>query len=104
MTRPANASRQTRELLAALAATPRLWRHGYEISKETRLGSGTLYPALMRLHDQGLLESKWQESPGSGRPPRHVYRLTAQGLALAQRLTRENESGLTPASPRTRKA
>jgi len=86
MTRPPNASRQTRKLLATLAAKPRAWRHGYELSKETGLASGTLYPSLMRLHDQGLLESKWLEPDGSGRPPRHLYRLTSPGLALAHQV------------------
>jgi PadR family transcriptional regulator, regulatory protein PadR len=84
MARPMNASRQTRKLLSVLAEKPRAWRHGYELSKETGLTSGTLYPSLMRLHDQGLLESKWLESEATGRPPRHLYRLTSQGLALAR--------------------
>jgi PadR family transcriptional regulator PadR len=92
MTRPANASRQTRNLLSTLATKPRVWRHGYELSKETGLTSGTLYPSLMRLHDQGLLESKWLESEVTGRPPRHLYRLTSQGLALARRLAPEERS------------
>jgi PadR family transcriptional regulator PadR len=82
-----NASRQTRKLLSVLAAKPRAWRHGYELSKETGLTSGTLYPSLMRLHDQELLESKWLESEGTGRPPRHLYRLTSRGLALARAVT-----------------
>jgi PadR family transcriptional regulator, regulatory protein PadR len=79
-----NASRQTRKLLSVLAAQPRVWRHGYELSKETGLTSGTLYPSLMRLHDQGLLDSKWLASEETGRPPRHLYRLTSRGLALAR--------------------
>jgi DNA-binding PadR family transcriptional regulator len=87
MTRPTNASRQTRKLLSTLAENPRTWRHGYELSKETGLTSGTLYPSLMRLHDQGLLESKWLESVATGRPPRHLYRLTTQGIAFARRVT-----------------
>ena len=41
--------------------------------------SGTLYPLLMRLEAQGLLEARWVDSPQSGRPPRHVYRLTGAG-------------------------
>jgi DNA-binding PadR family transcriptional regulator len=38
----------------------------------------------MRLHEQGLLESRWEEAERPGLPPRHVYRLTAAGLALAR--------------------
>ena len=63
---------------------PRKWHHGYELSKATELQSGTLYPILMRLSDRGFLEHKWLQSQESGRPPRHVYRLTAAGVAHAK--------------------
>jgi PadR family transcriptional regulator PadR len=84
MARRPNSSRQTRTLLAALLDRSQAWRHGYELSKETSLRSGTLYPLLMRLSEQGLLEHRWQEAERPGLPPRHVYRLTAAGLALAR--------------------
>lgn len=99
MARPQNASRQTRELLVVLLAQPRTWRHGYELSQETGLKSGTLYPLLIRLNDHGLLDSKWREPERPGRPPRHVYRLTAGGLALARQLTEESTK-----SPLSRKS
>jgi DNA-binding PadR family transcriptional regulator len=84
MPRKPNSSRQTRALLTALLERPQTWRHGYDISKETGLRSGTLYPLLVRLSEQGLLEQRWQEAERPGLPPRHVYRLTASGLALAR--------------------
>jgi DNA-binding PadR family transcriptional regulator len=84
MPRKPNNSRQTRALLANLLEHPQTWRHGYDLAKETSLRSGTLYPLLMRLGEQGLLESRWQEAERPGLPPRHVYRLTASGLALAR--------------------
>jgi DNA-binding PadR family transcriptional regulator len=62
----------------------RTWQYGYELSRETGLSSGTLYPLLMRLSDQGLLESHWQEPERPGKPPRHAYRLTSEGLAFAR--------------------
>ena len=62
----------------------RTWHHGYELSKATGLLSGTLYPILMRLSDRGFLEHKWLPSEEAGRPPRHVYRLTAKGVAHAK--------------------
>ncbi|MGR6329998.1 PadR family transcriptional regulator [Sphingomonas sp. XXL09] len=71
-------------LLGSLAAQAADWRHGYELMKETGLMSGTLYPLLMRMTDQGLVEAEWREPEQPGRPPRHVYRLTASGLALAR--------------------
>jgi len=63
---------------------PRKWHHGYELTKATGLLSGTLYPILMRLADRGLLEHKWLPSGEAGRPPRHVYRLTASGAEHAR--------------------
>ena len=83
MPRKPNSSRQTRTLLAAFLDRSQIWRHGYDLTKETGLRSGTLYPLLMRLSEQGLLEQRWQEAERPGLPPRHVYRLTARGLALA---------------------
>lgn len=84
MTRPANASSQTRVLLAHFADQPQAWRYGYELSKSTGLGSGTLYPTLARLSEQGLLESEWRPSLQPGRPPRHAYRLTHAGIEFAR--------------------
>jgi len=63
---------------------PRAWHYGYDLSRTTELKSGTLYPILMRLCDRGVLESKWQPPAQEGRPPRHMYRLTAAGVAFAR--------------------
>lgn len=92
MPRRPNTSHQTRALLGALLDQPQAWRHGYGLSKETGLKSGTLYPLLMRLSEQGLLEASWQDAERPGLPPRHVYRLTAAGIALAL----EQARGETP--------
>lgn len=70
-------------LLRLLSDRPQEWRHGYDLMKQAGLLSGTLYPLLMRMGDQGLVEAQWQEPTQPGRPPRHAYRLTAQGLELA---------------------
>lgn len=82
-------SKQMLRLLEALSTAPGEWRHGYDIIKETGLLSGTLYPLLMRMTDQGLVEAEWREPAQPGRPARHAYRLTAQGLALARTITGE---------------
>ena|ERR1051326_1358171 len=92
MPRSKNISRQTRILLSALAAGAPSWKHGYELSKLTELKSGTLYPLLIRLTEQGLLESKWLPVEHAGRPPRHVYRLTPSGLALARAQSAEERA------------
>jgi PadR family transcriptional regulator PadR len=79
MERERRSSPQTLTILQTLSAQPRAWRHGYDLSVETQLKSGTLYPVLMRLSDRGFLDSKWEESELPGRPPRRMYRLTALG-------------------------
>ncbi|MDX1562983.1 MAG: PadR family transcriptional regulator [Gammaproteobacteria bacterium] len=84
MTRQRKCSPQTLSLLAVLLERPRSWRYGYDLSTETGLKSGSLYPILMRLGDRGVLDSKWQESPERGRPPRHMYRLSTAGAVYAR--------------------
>ncbi len=76
-------SPQTILVLQALLVRSGDWRHGYDLSKEIGLQSGTLYPVLMRLADKGLLESAWHDSDRPGAPPRHAYRLTQTGVAFA---------------------
>src|ERR1700727_2352294 len=76
-------SPQTLAVLAALAGQPSAWQHGYALAQETGLKSGTLYPILIRLADRGLVEACWQDEPQPGRPRRHLYRVTAEGVAAA---------------------
>jgi DNA-binding PadR family transcriptional regulator len=68
-------------LLAALADGP---RHGYAVIEALRDGSagrfdlptGTVYPALHRLEDSGLVTGAWSVVDGRRR---RTYRLTAAG-------------------------
>jgi len=61
--------------------------YGYQIIKELerksqgyfRFKEGTLYPALHRLEEAGLVMGKWQTLP-NGRPRRY-YHITAKGLS-----------------------
>jgi DNA-binding PadR family transcriptional regulator len=70
-------------LLSVLAAGP---AHGYAIITALRdrsegtfdLPEGTIYPALHRLEDAGLLISSWAETDGRRR---RVYGLTDKGAA-----------------------
>ena len=70
-------------LLSVLSAGP---AHGYAVITTLRqrsegtfsLPEGTIYPALHRLENAGLLASDWAE--GDGRR-RRVYALTPQGAA-----------------------
>jgi PadR family transcriptional regulator len=69
--------------------------HGYELAK--RLGDvadkklltayGTLYRALGRLEQMGLLKSRWEDPAipaRENRPGRRLYRLTGAGEAAAR--------------------
>jgi PadR family transcriptional regulator, regulatory protein PadR len=76
-------SPQTLPVLAALCEQPSRWQHGYALAAATGLKSGALYPILIRLSDRGLVEPRQPEEPQPGRPRRHLYRLTPDGLASA---------------------
>ncbi|SRR5216683_1023416 len=86
MTRARRPSRQTAAVVLALAADPAGWRYGYELGRQVGLKAGSLYPILMRLADNELLEARWEPGPQPGRPARHLYRLTGAGLDLAATL------------------
>lgn len=78
-------SPQTLRVLERFIEHPTAWRYGYELSRETGLKSGTLYPILMRLAKFSLLETKWVTTE-DGVPPRHTYRLTPKGCEMVRSL------------------
>jgi PadR family transcriptional regulator, regulatory protein PadR len=78
-------SPQTLLVLDLFLQEAKEWKYGYDISRSTGLKSGTLYPILMRLSERQLLETSW-ETAEPGRPPRHLYRLTAAGMQTAREL------------------
>jgi len=82
-------SSQTRAILSAFLERASQWRYGYDLSRDTDLKAGTLYPILMRLSDAGWLEARWEEPSSPGRPPRHMYRLTQDGRAGARAATKD---------------
>lgn len=69
------------KVLRFLMATPREGRSGAEMSKATKVGSGTLYPMLARLENAGWLTSEWEtiDPSEAGRPRRRFYQLSAVG-------------------------
>jgi DNA-binding PadR family transcriptional regulator len=85
-------------VLLALADDPTSWRYGYELCQQVGLKAGSMYPILMRLADRGLLETTWETDVPSGRPPRHLYRLTGTGLDVASAVARPNAD---PSAPET---
>lgn len=86
VTRSRRPSPQTTAVVLALAQEPSTWRYGYELCRQLGLKPGSLYPILVRLADRSLLETAWDNDVPTGRPPRHLYRLTGAGRALATEL------------------
>jgi DNA-binding PadR family transcriptional regulator len=91
---------QAISVLRALAADPSQWRYGYDLGAEVHLKSGSLYPILVRLADRGLLDATWEPGP-EGRPPRHLYRLSAAGQEYVAALPPARAARTTP-SPNPR--
>ena len=85
-------------LLAALEDGP---RHGYAVKDALRAGSdgrfdlptGTIYPALHRLEQAGLIAGSWSTVDGRRR---RTYRLTADGRRRLQ-ADRSNWQGFAAA-------
>jgi PadR family transcriptional regulator PadR len=54
-------------------------------------GHGTLYKALGRLEEFGLLASSWEAAEtAEGRPRRRLYELTGQGVRVAEQVGAED--------------
>jgi DNA-binding PadR family transcriptional regulator len=85
-------SPQTVLVLEAFLHHPEQWKYGYDISRNSGLKSGTLYPILMRMAERKLLETSW-ETGEPGKPPRHMYRFTPDGLRFARANSSLNAPG-----------
>src|SRR3954468_15629625 len=69
-------------LLGTYRAGEPTW--GFRISSATGLKAGTVYPLLLRLETDGLVESEWEAADDDARrSKRRLYSLTAQGAAYA---------------------
>lgn len=78
--------------------------HGFGMAKELRdgsqrdtlIGHGTLYKALGRLEQGGLLSSRLEDpddAADAGRPRRRLYRITSAGRVAAARSRTEPVAG-----------
>ena len=69
--------------------------YGYQIVSEMEergnvfnLREGTLYPILYRLEDDGMIESRWEQS-ASRKVPRKYYAITPSGKDLLKEATEQ---------------
>lgn len=76
----------TLKLLKLMLEEPAKERSGAEISREAKIGSGTLYPLLLRLERVNWLVSEWEQIDPKlvGRPRKRFYRLSADGYNKAR--------------------
>jgi PadR family transcriptional regulator, regulatory protein PadR len=83
--------------------------HGFGLAQMMReqsgsralTGHGTLYKALSRLEEFGLLTSRWEDTAAAeGRPRRRLYELTGQGAGVAEQALADNGDQATGRPPR----
>jgi DNA-binding PadR family transcriptional regulator len=74
-------------LLQGLAQNPAGPNYGLALCKAARMGSGTIYPILYRMEEQGLVTSYWVEQDNGNR--RRGYHLTLKGQMAAEAVQRE---------------
>jgi DNA-binding PadR family transcriptional regulator len=102
-----NLTYPTAMVLQALATG---YHYGFDILDVTDLPSGTVYPILRRLDQEGLVKSKWEKAAVAhreNRPPRRYYEITGVGQkTLAEALTRFRavEKAVPPAAQRLKPA
>jgi PadR family transcriptional regulator PadR len=87
----------TTVVVLALAEQPATWRYGCELLAQLDLAAGSLYQVLMGLADRGLLEATWESEVPAGHLPRHRYRLTGPGRAVAETLAAQPPLPANPA-------
>jgi PadR family transcriptional regulator, regulatory protein PadR len=70
------------QVAVVLSAAPFDKHWGYDLTRQSGVRSGVLYPILHRMFDMGWLSDGWEDTESSGprrRPPRRYYELTDTG-------------------------
>ena len=86
---------------------PRTAHWGYQISKDTGVRTGSLYPILSAFEEVDWIEDSWEPADAphlNGRPPRRLYALTEKGAremggALQRRPSRQAPRARTGPAP-----
>jgi PadR family transcriptional regulator PadR len=83
----------TQRVLRALLERPDGEQYGLEIADRAELAPGTTYPILMRLKQDGWVESRWEsiDPETARRPARHYFRLTSLGATSAREVLQHAE-------------
>lgn len=64
---------------------------GSDICAKSKLKSGTVYPLLIRLEENGWLESNWEKVDPKiiGRPKKRLYKVTKHGMQHGTKILSE---------------
>lgn len=91
-------------ILREMLEAPEAEWYGLELSTSAGLKTGTIYPALAALEQEGLLTSRWEEvDPGMvGRPRRRLYRFAGDALPSAHAYVAQYATALAPRSAKRR--
>ena len=82
--------------------------HGFGLAQTMReqrgsralTSHGTLYKALVRLEELGMLDSRWEDAETvQGRPRRRLYELTGKGAAAVERVRADRSAESTGRLP-----
>jgi PadR family transcriptional regulator, regulatory protein PadR len=94
------------EVALAMLRAEQATFHGFGLAQTMReqagsrslTGHGTLYKALSRLEEFGLLTSRWEDAAAAveGRPRRRLYELTSQGAHVAEQALAGKAAGSHP--------
>ena len=93
------------ELTLAMLRSGQETFHGFGLAQTMReqtssrslTAHGTLYKALGRLEEFGLVKSRWEDAATvEGRPRRRLYELTSQGTNVAERALADEAAGRSP--------
>jgi PadR family transcriptional regulator len=78
---------------AILQAVANGYGYGFDVMDATGLPSGTVYPALRRMEESGLIDSRWEDAElarREQRPARKYYAITRLGtLTLVEATDRD---------------
>lgn len=97
---PERITKQLLKVLEALLADPRREWYGLELMDATKLTSGTLYPILHRLVQDGWLARQGGQPSDRGGPGRRLYVLTGVGEQAAARVVEERRRAQSQATRR----
>lgn len=96
LTRVTTATLKVLGVLLTRAWLPR-GTHAFALARLSGVHIGSIYAVLARLEKNNWVSGEWEDNPEVGKPQRHLYRLTDDGIIAAQRLLEER--GIISSAP-----